>query len=73
MGGRAYVKHTETSSCYLGWLTHHSLAADRDSPAVQDTAAGVGNPAVEGDPAGRPPAAGHTGNFLQGATEDNSA
>lgn len=52
-----------------GWLTHHSLAADRGSPAVQDTAAGVGSPAAEGDPAGRPPAAGHTESLLQGATE----
>lgn len=56
---------------FPGQLTHHSLAADRGSPAVQDTAAGVGSPAAEGDPAGRLPAAGHTENLLQGATKSN--
>ena len=48
--------------------THHSLVAVEDSPAGLGTAAVVGSPAAVEGLAGKPPAAGHTGHYLQEAT-----
>lgn len=51
-----------------GKETHHSPAVVVGSPADLGTAAEEGSPAAGEGLAGTPPAAGHTGHYLQGAT-----
>lgn len=50
---------------------HHSPVAEEGSPAGLGTVAVVGSPAAEEGLAGKLPAVGHTGHYLQGATLGN--